>query len=254
MIVIHDLTYRYSGTSSNALNGIRLRLHPGEITALMGANGSGKTTLIRCLNGLIRPLSGSVRVDGLDVCHPADLYEIRRKVGMVFQNPDNQIVATTVEREIAFGLENLGVSVESMHHKVDAALECFALKRYRHAAPHLLSGGERQRLALAAVCVMEPDYLILDEPTALLDPRGKKDILRHVMQYRDLGKGAVLVTQSAEEALLCDRLAVLSRGRLVLDETPETAFSRRERINEFGIQTPTSFALDVMIQDWHHAH
>jgi len=249
MIELHDLTYHYYAAASNALQGIHLHVHRAEILALMGANGSGKTTLIRCLNGLIQPSSGSVLVDDLDTQDPRMLYEIRRKVGMVFQNPDNQIVATTVEREIAFGLENLGVPVDQMHKKVNAALELFSLEQYRYASPHLLSGGERQRLALAAVCVMEPDYLILDEPTSLLDPKGRQDIFQYIIQHRDSGMGVILVTQSPEEALICDRLVILQHGRLVLDDTPHTAFSQYDKIQRFGIQIPATYVLDAFIQD-----
>ncbi|MBN2103931.1 ATP-binding cassette domain-containing protein [bacterium] len=249
MIRINNLTYRYPGSSSDALKGVCCDLKSAEVTALMGANGSGKTTLIRCLNGLIQPSSGSVTVDGLEIQNSKMLYEIRRKVGMVFQNPDNQIVATTVEREIAFGLENLGLPVDQMHSIVNDMLYQFSLEQYRHTAPHLLSGGERQRLALAAVCAMEPDYLILDEPTSLLDPQGRKDIFQYIMQHRDSGMGVILVTQFAEEALLCDRLIVLNNGYLVLDDAPHTVFSKRDKVQEFGIPVPVSFALEAIIQD-----
>ena len=157
MIEVRDITYHYpEGDSEDVLRGVSLTLQPGEKVAVMGANGSGKTTLARCLNGLLKPSSGSVSVDDMSTDDPALIYEVRRKVGMAFQNPDNQIVAATVEREIAFGLENLGVPSDEMRKCVDGALDRFHLHQYRNHSPHLLSGGERQRLALASIWVMEP--------------------------------------------------------------------------------------------------
>lgn len=254
MINVRDLTYRYPGNDSDTLRTLSLCIRPGEITAIMGANGSGKTTFIRCLNGLIRPDSGSVMVDEFDVLDSANLFQVRKKVGMVFQSPDNQIVATTVEREIAFGLENLGLEAGRMRKKVKQTLERFSLSEYRHSAPHLLSGGERQRLALASICVMEPDYLVLDEPTSLLDPKGKKEIFEYILHHRDAGMGIILVTQSAEEAMLCDRLAVLHHGQVVSDGKPEQVFFQVDKIRPYGIQIPAAVELDVMVREIQHAH
>lgn len=253
MIEIQHVSYRYPGNQKDTLNEIQVVFLPGQTTAVMGANGSGKTTLIRCINGLLQPSSGQVLVDGLNTRDIEDLYEIRRKVGMVFQNPDNQIVATTVEREIAFGLENLGLCVDEMHQRVDRVLQDFCLNSYRHAAPHLLSGGERQRLALASVCAMEPDYLILDEPTSLLDPKNRDAVFGYIKQYQDSGLGVIMITQSAEEALMCDRLIVLHLGRIVKDDIPENVFSNISEIRSFGIQIPVLFELEAMIRETGYA-
>ena len=246
MIQVRNLTYRYSGNDKDTLKGITARFHPGEIVAIMGANGSGKTTFIRCLNGLIQPVSGEVVVDGMPPCGD-HLYEVRRKVGMVFQNPENQIVATTVEREIAFGLENLGMPADQMKTKVDHILKHFSLTEYRHSPPHLLSGGEKQRLALAAVIVMDPDYLILDEPTSLLDPQARKDLLRYLVQYRTSGMGIIFVTQFSEEAMICDRLLILD-GSVALEGAPRTVFSKMELVKKLGVQIPVSIELDLFLR------
>jgi energy-coupling factor transport system ATP-binding protein len=251
MIQIQSLTYRYPGNEHDTLKGITAQFHAGEIVALMGANGSGKTTFIRCLNGLIQPTSGEVLVDGTP---PAGehLFEVRRKVGMVFQNPDNQIVATTVEREIAFGLENLGTPTAEMKSKVDLIMKHFSLTEYRHTPPHLLSGGEKQRLALAAVIVMDPDYLILDEPTSLLDPKARQDLLRYLIQYSKEGMGIILVTQFSEEAMVCDRLLILN-GSIALEGAPRTVFSKMEQVRELGVQIPVDIELDILLKKLSHA-
>ena len=251
MIQVQNLTYRYSGNDNDTLRGITARFHPGEIVAIMGANGSGKTTFIRCLNGLMQPISGRVIVDGISPFGD-HLYQVRRKVGMVFQNPDNQIVATTVEREIAFGLENLGIPTDHMKTKVDRILKHFSLTQYRHSPPHLLSGGEKQRLALAAVIVMDPDYLILDEPTSLLDPQARQDLLRYLVQYRDSGMGIIFVTQFSEEAMICDRLLILD-GSIALEGVPGTVFSKIELVKKLGVQIPVSIELDLFLRTLTHA-
>jgi energy-coupling factor transport system ATP-binding protein len=251
MIQIQNLTYRYPGNEQDTLKGISAQFHVGEIVALMGANGSGKTTFIRCLNGLIQPTSGDVLVDGTPP-HGEHLVEVRRKVGMVFQNPDNQIVATTVEREIAFGLENLGIPTIEMKSKVDLILEHFSLTEYRHTPPHLLSGGEKQRLALAAVIVMDPDYLILDEPTSLLDPQARQDLLRFLIHFRKEGMGIILVTQFSEEAMICDRLLILD-GSIALEGAPLTVFSKMGRVRELGVQIPVGIELDIFLKKLIHA-
>jgi energy-coupling factor transport system ATP-binding protein len=251
MIQIQNLTYRYPGNDQDTLRGISAQFQAGEIVALMGANGSGKTTFIRCINGLIQPTSGEVLIDGTPP-HGAHLVEVRRKVGMVFQNPDNQIVATTVEREIAFGLENLGIPTIEMKSKVDLILRHFSLTEYRHTPPHLLSGGEKQRLALAAVIVMDPDYLILDEPTSLLDPQARQDLLRFLIHFRKEGMGIILVTQFSEEAMICDRLLILD-GSIALEGAPLTVFSKMERVRELGVQIPVDIELDIFLKTLTHA-
>jgi len=210
----------------------------------MGANGSGKTTLIRCLNSLLVPDSGLVRVDGLTADHSQSLFEIRRRLGMVFQNPDHQIVSVTVEREIAFGLENLGMPGAAMHRRVNAALRRFKLEPYREESPNRLSGGERQRLALASVWVMDPRYWILDEPTSLLDPAGKADFFRLFRGLvRDSGAGMLLATQYAEEALACDRLVVMEKGRVQFDGEPRRVFRHGSVLRNLGLRVPVEAEL-----------
>jgi len=245
MIQVKNLKFKYPGDKSTfALRGVSFNLSPGEKVALMGANGSGKTTFVRCLNGLLKPLSGEVLVDGISAKETEILYEIRRRVGMVFQNPDNQIVTTTVVREIAFGLENLGVPTEEMKARVEEAIHHFHLEEYRDTPPHLLSGGERQRLALASVWVMKPSYLVLDEPTSLLDPQGREEVLYFMeREIKTRKMGILLVTQYPEEALTCDRLVVMNRGKIVFDRAPEDVFQNIEELHRLGVGVPVEMEL-----------
>jgi energy-coupling factor transport system ATP-binding protein len=230
------------------LDGISLEIAEGEFAALMGANGSGKTTLARCLNGILTPTSGEVMIDGLNTRYARDVIEIRRRLGMVFQNPDNQIVAPTVEREIAFGLENLGVPRPEMHRRVDWLLELFHLESYRQQAPHLLSGGEKQRLALAAVMAMQPWHIVFDEPTSLLDYESRCQILALMQQLTSLSNPfaarpltILLITQFPEEALFAQRLLVMDRGRLIMDGAPVEFFQRVDELQRLGLQPPIEF-------------
>jgi len=211
----------------------------------MGHNGSGKTSFARCLNALLLPTKGKVFVDESPSHQPDQILNIRRKVGMVFQNPDNQIVSATVEREIAFGLENIGMPYEAMHKTVNEMLESFHLTRYRHHSPHYLSGGEKQRLAIAAVMAMQPSYLILDEPTSLLDPKSRRDILTIVSKLHTDNSSitTLLITQYPEEALNADRLLVFFRGRLVLDDFPARIFAQDKLLEKYEITAPVSYVL-----------
>lgn len=249
MIQIENLSFTYSdeGTVSRTiLDNVSLTIKPGEAVAIMGPNGSGKTTFARCLNGLLLPESGSVLVDGLDTRDSAQLPEIRKKVGMVFQNPDNQIVSATVEREIAFGLENLGVPYQEMHDIVDKMLTEFNLQQYRRHAPHYLSGGEKQRLALAAVMAMRPRYLVLDEPTSLLDPKSRTDILHIIKQLhcrQNQPVTTLLITQFPEEALYANRLLVFHNGAILMDDSPARIFSRIDELLAIGLEPPLEFVL-----------
>lgn len=246
MIDVRNLAFTYTeGRSGFALRDVSLRIHPGEAAALMGGNGSGKTTLARCLNGLLAPESGSVTVDGLDTTDESALFEIRRRVGMVFQNPDAQIVTTTVEREVAFGLENLGVDHDEMIQRVDQALKRFGLTPYRETPPHRLSGGERQRLALASVWVMQPGYYVMDEPTSLLDPKTREAIRNFIRGETASGRGVLLVTQFPEEALWCRRLLVLHQGGLVFDDSPETVFQNTDILHSMGLNIPVHLELEA---------
>lgn len=256
MIEVHNIEYRYPGENNpNVLRGVSFVLNPGERVALMGSNGSGKTTLARCLNGLVLPEQGHVAVDGLETRSEAELYEIRRRVGMVFQNPDVQIVATTVEREIAFGPENLGLDHKIMIRRVEDALKRFKLEEYRTVSPHLLSGGERQRLAFAAVWVMQPDYYVLDEPTSLLDPQGRRTVLDFLdSEVRQKGKGMLLVTQFANEAIFCDRVLILDKGRLVRQGSALEVFSETELLKRLGLDVPVTAEMNQILKESGLAH
>jgi len=246
MIKIKNLHFKYSPKSEReALAGIDLHIPAGESVALMGANGSGKTTIARCLNALLTPGEGEVLINGLDSRQESNHLEIRTAVGMVFQNPENQIVSTTVEREIAFGLENLGIQYEKMHRIVDEMLDMFDLAQYRKHPPHLLSGGEMQRLAIASVVAMSPQFIVFDEPTALLDPPTRETALRIIKELNS-GKKArpisvLLITQTPEEALICDRLLVLEHGKLILDGTPHDIFLQADRLAAVGLSAPVEY-------------
>lgn len=249
MIKVEHVFFSYSQDGPFVLQDVSFQLERGESVALMGANGSGKTTLVRCLNGLFLPSKGEIQVDGLSVQNPHARYEIRRKVGMVFQNPDDQIVATTVEREIAFGLENLGVSREEMVERVESALKRFHLESYRFHPPHLLSGGERQRLALASIWVLEPQYFILDEPTSLLDPCTREEMLLFMeKEIRERNTGFLLVTQYPEEALQCDRLLLLDSGKIVFDGPPKEGFRNFSQCRNSKIGIPVAIELELFLE------
>ncbi len=265
MIQVIDVRFSYptpEGQQSRALDGLSLTIHEGESVGLMGANSSGKTTLARCLNALLVPQQGQVLVDGLDSRVPTNHLPIRQKVGMVFQNPDNQIVSATVEREIAFGLENLGIPYEEMHRRVEEALQQFGLVRYRHHPPHLLSGGEKQRLALAAVMAMHPKYLILDEPTSLLDPEGRESVIALIQSLHQKHESAadqevatLLISQYPEELLSVDRLLVMHKGQIVMDGAPAEVFRHVDRLHELGLEAPVEFELEQLFGryglEWH---
>ena len=254
MIEIKNLSHSYQpkeDNSVNALENINLQFREGEFVSIMGHNSSGKTTLVRCLNGLLRTQSGEITVDGLLTKNEKDVLTIRRKVGMVFQNPDNQIVSTSVEREVAFGLENLGVPTETIHKVVTAILERFHLTKYRLHPPHLLSGGDKQRLALASVLAMNPKYLILDEPTSMLDPHGRRDLLNLLNEIKsDNAKKKtteqitiIFITQFPEEALLADRLIVMEKGKVVFDDSPKIVFQNINKLKKIGLEVPVEFEI-----------
>ncbi len=255
MIQLTDLCYDFAGPggeSVRALGGVNLTLSEGDSVAVLGANGSGKTTLARCLNGLYVPTSGKVEVDGMDSRDPTLRSEIRRRVGLLFQNPENQIVAATVEREIAFGLENLGLERDEMRSRVERMLALFGLDHLRQQPPHLLSGGEKQRLAIAAVMAMEPRYLVLDEPTSLLDPPSRRQLLRLVLELHRPSNSygpitTVLITQFPAEALVARRVLVLHRGRIIFDESPDILFQRVEALHNVGLSSPVEYELHALL-------
>lgn len=245
MITVDHLSLAFSSSldSSPILSDLCFTLREGEFVALMGANGSGKTSLARCLNGILLPSAGNVFVDELNTKIQRELMEVRRRVGLVFQNPDNQMVAPTVEREIAFGLENLGVPRPEMHARVQDMLENFELAALRRRAPHELSGGEKQRVALASIMAMRPRYLILDEPTSLLDYPGRLRLFEMLARLRRQNEklSVLLITQFSEEALLAQRLVVLHQGRIAMDGPPQKILQNVEALPALGLQAPIEF-------------
>lgn len=247
MLQLKKVSFNYPLTESKvvtALENIDLEFKEGKYVAIIGPNGSGKTTLARLLNGLLVSTSGEVLVDGLNSEIKEDLKLIRQKVGMVFQNPENQIITTSVEREIAFGLENLDLPSEEIRERVEWALSAFHLWDYKNSAPHSLSGGEKQRLAIASVLAMRPKYLILDEPTSLLDPEGRQMFNLLVKKLVAEGKVTIInITQFPEEALLAQRLIVLDRGKILLDGSPEKVFEEETKLKEIGLSTTRSLEI-----------
>ncbi len=231
--------YRFGEISIEALGGVDLDIYEGEALAIIGPNGSGKTTFVRCLNGLLIPTSGTISVDGLEAKDESSIWEIRRKVGMVFQNPEDQIVSTELEREIAFGLENLGIPQDEIRRRVDEAIERFGLGIYRHTPPHHLSGGEMQRLAVASVWAMRPKYVVLDEPNSLLDPEGRREMESVISELRqDQGTSVIHITQFPEVAARYPRVVVISDGKVRMDGSPDDVFSRGEEILKMGLDLP----------------
>jgi energy-coupling factor transport system ATP-binding protein len=247
MIELRNVAYRYKLNDKRsilALDDINLTFEKGKSVAIIGSNGSGKTTLARLLNALILPTDGKVVVDGLDTQDKDSQKMIRLKVGMVFQNPDNQLISTSVEREIAFGLENLALPYEEMGKRVRWALYFFHLLEYRNHPPHKLSGGEKQRVALASVLSMQPEYLVLDEPTSLLDPKGKREVLSQVQRLSKQKNVTVIhITQFPEEAIIADRVLVMHKGRIVLDGSPKDVFKQKEKLKEIGLKPPLAIEL-----------
>lgn len=252
MIELNNLTFLYPGANDSGakagLKGIDLCIGEGEAIAVIGPNGSGKTTLARCLNALFLPTSGTVYVDRMNTQDKENLYHIRHRVGMVFQNPDNQIVSATVEREIAFGLENTGMPTEQMHETVNFYLRRFDLEKHRRKSPHYLSGGEKQRLALASVLAMQPAYLVLDEPTTLLDPKSRQDILDIIASLSDSTSErksitTLLITQFPEEACSADRLIVMNEGQIALDDKPNVIYENVSDLQGMGLEPPVRFRM-----------
>jgi energy-coupling factor transport system ATP-binding protein len=229
------LTFSYPGTEVPALSGISFELRPGEYVGVVGPNGGGKSTLVRLLNGLLRPDSGSVRVSGHD---PAtEPFEVRKHLGVLFQNPDNGLVAPFVEDDVAFGLENLGVPREEMRERVVQAIRAVGLEGYERREPHTLSGGEKQRVALAGLLAVEPEILVLDEPTSMLDAAGRREVLERLEALRSR-KTVLHVTHHLEELLNADRVLVLNGGEVVADETPERLLSDPELLRENRLVLP----------------
>ncbi len=244
IIRIKNISYTYPEGSRPALDGVSLDIMPGTFTAVLGSNGSGKSTLAKHLNAILLPSGGKVLVDGMDTIDEGNLLAIRRRVGMVFQNPDNQIVANVVEDDVAFAPENLGVEPAEIRRRVDAALQQVGMYEFRLHAPHLLSGGQKQRVAIAGVLAMDPEVLVLDEPTAMLDPQGRREVLRTVEDLcRRRGITVVLITHHMDEAARADRVLVMDAGRVALDGAPQEIFPQADALRALRLTVPDTTAL-----------
>ena len=227
-----------------ALNGVSLEIERGSFVAVLGHNGSGKSTLAKHMNAVLLPAGGTVWVDGMDTCDEQYLLEIRRRVGMVFQNPDNQIVANVVEEDVAFGPENLGVPTEEIRRRVDAALKAVGMEEFVLQAPHHLSGGQKQRIAIAGIIAMEPACIVLDESTAMLDPSGRREVLDTVRRLnREKGITVVLITHHMDEAAMADRIIVMDGGQSVMDGTPKEILPRMAELRAIGLDVPHTVEL-----------
>ena len=258
MIETKDLTFTYPAEEGReempALRNVNLSVEKGSFVVVLGHNGSGKSTLAKHMNAVLLPTGGALYVEGMDTADEAVLLEIRRRVGMVFQNPDNQIVANVVEEDVAFAPENLGVPSEEIRRRVDDALAAVGMGDFARHAPHLLSGGQKQRVAIAGVIAMEPECIVLDEATAMLDPVGRREVLSTVHQLnRERGMTVVLITHHMPEAVHADRVIVMNDGYVVMDGTPREIFARVEELRAIGLAAPdTVELLDRMnSRGWH---
>ena len=245
MIQAQQVRFRYDPESPvYAVDGASLAVRRGGFVAVLGANGCGKSTLAKHFNAILLPESGTVTVEGMNTADEDKLYDIRQKVGMVFQNPDNQIVATVVEEDVAFALENLGVPPAEIRARIDEAMEMAGIFKHRHKAPHKLSGGQKQRVAIAGVIAMRPDCLVLDEATAMLDPRGREKVMATIRHLnRDFGITVVAITHYMEEAAQADRVLVMSQGKVVLEGTPKEVFSQTEKVRSLRLDVPQAAEL-----------
>ena len=244
IIKTDNLHFTYQGDEKETLHGVNLEIEEGTFVAILGHNGSGKSTLAKLFNGILLPTEGRVLVDGIDTTHEDKLLQVRAAVGLVFQNPDNQIVANVVEDDVAFAPENLGVDPAEIRRRVDAALKTVGMYEYRLHAPHLLSGGQKQRVAIAGVLAMQPKCIVLDEPTAMLDPVGRREVVSTVTRLcREDGITVVLITHHMSECVGADRLVVMSEGNVIADGTPREVFSQVELLRSEGLSVPTTTEL-----------
>ena len=244
MLKTQNIKFRYDPEQPQyAVDGVSLCVQKGEFVAVLGANGCGKSTLAKHFNAILLPESGTVLVEGIDTRTEEHLYDIRQKVGMVFQNPDNQIVATIVEEDVAFALENLGVPTAEIRTRIDEAMKLTGIYDKRESAPHKLSGGQKQRVAIAGVVAMRPDCLVLDEATAMLDPSGRAAVMQTIRTLRDAGITIIAITHYMEEAAQADRVLVMSDGRIVMEGTPREVFSQTERLHRYHLDVPQAAEL-----------
>ncbi|MDR0396469.1 MAG: energy-coupling factor transporter ATPase [Oscillospiraceae bacterium] len=250
LVEARDLEYTYAGTGESALRGVTLTVREGTFVAILGRNGSGKSTFAKQLNVLITPSGGSARVMGMDTRDPANTMAIRQAVGLVFQNPDNQIVATVVEEDVAFGPENLGVPQPELRARVDGALDAVNMREYARKAPHMLSGGQKQRVAIAGALAMRPKLLALDEATAMLDPDGRREVMDTVRALiRDHGMTVVWITHSMEEAIAADEVVVISDGEAIMRGTPREVFSQTEKLSGLGLAAPQAAKVAALLAE-----
>lgn len=243
MIKLENVTYEYKSYIDDsiltAVKDITIEVKSGEFLVILGHNGSGKSTMAKMMNGLILPTSGDVYVLGMNTRDEEKIWDIRSRAGMVFQNPDNQIVATIVEEDVAFGPENQGVPTEEIRKRVDEALSIVEMSGYKRHAPHLLSGGQKQRVAIAGILAMKPDCIIFDEPTAMLDPNGRLEVMNTIKRLNEVeGKTIVLITHYMDEAVEADRIIVMSKGEIALEGTPKEVFRQVEKVKELGLDVP----------------
>ncbi len=251
IIEAKNLSFKYDETSSHLiLDNINLNIEEGSFTAIIGHNGSGKSTFAKHLNAILLPCGGSVYVCGTDTKEKKSIFELRKNAGMVFQNPDNQIVATIVEEDVAFGLENIGVEHNEMCERVESALKAVDMYEFKNHAPHLLSGGQKQRVAIAGILAMQPKCIVLDEPTAMLDPVGRKEVLNTIIKLnREKNITIVLITHYMDEAVKADRVVIMNKGTVVMDSTPDKVFEDEKKLNELGLGVPQSTALSHRLKE-----
>ena len=246
IISVKNVTYEYKDeeTTVAAVKDLSLEIERGSFTVILGHNGSGKSTLAKMLNGLNKPTSGDIFVDGINTKDEENEIEVKRKVGMVFQNPDNQIIASIVEEDVAFGPENLGVPPEEIKKRVDDALRAVDMLEFKESTPHRLSGGQKQRIAIAGIIAMQPECLVLDEPTAMLDPKGRAEIIETLIRLnKEKGITVVLITHYMEEAQNADRVLVMNDGEIIADDKPKVIFSDVERLKRVGLDVPQTAEL-----------
>ena len=247
-IEVKDVVYRYSKEQGDdnlcpAIDHVSIEIKRGEYIAIAGSNGSGKSTLARCLNGLLLPTEGEILVDGMDTNDDDLIWDIRKKIGMVFQNPDNQIVSSMVEDEVAFGPENIGIENPELRKRVDNALKSVGMYEYRNREAHKLSGGQKQRIAIAGAVAMRPDCIVFDEPTAMLDPKGRSQVMKVIRELNDQGITIILITHFMEEVAEADRVLVMKSGKLLADSVPEDVFADTNLIESAGLEIPAAVLL-----------
>ena len=252
IITVDNLIFEYTdedtGEKNRVLDNVSLNVKEGEFLTVLGHNGSGKSTLAKHFNAILLPTDGKVFVDGIDTSDESRLFDIRRRVGMVFQNPDNQMVATIVEEDVAFAPENLGVPREEIRERVDNALETVGMTAFKRHAPHMLSGGQKQRVAIAGVLAMQPEILVMDEPTAMLDPNGRAEVIQTIKKLnREMGMTVILITHYMDEAVQADRGIVVYSGHISMEGAPRDIFPQVDRLVDLGLDTPQSTYLIYML-------